>query len=347
MGKGTFKMSVAISFSLFVLLFIVMSVTTFISIQLIRAGVVERGHMNPLWILAVASVVVGTGIGWWMSRLVIAPVVEISEAAKRIAQGDFGVTLKRHSRLREVQDLANNFSAMAHELSQTQMLRDDFVSNVSHEFKTPLATIEGYTVLLQSKTLSEERRARCVEKIIHNVKRLGAMTGNILILSRLDHGQALDGSAFFSLDEQIRQAILAFEGQWSRRKVDISVTLSEVMLFGNEELLAQVWQNLLGNALKFVEDGGRIGVVLRCEEGRAIVRVSDNGCGMPEEVLPRVFERFYQGESSHAGEGNGLGLSLVKRIVELHGGSVGVRSEPGEGSEFTVELPQAVLTVGA
>ncbi len=345
MGKGTLKMSVAMSLSLFAIMIVVMAAATLASIQLVRSGVVERGHMNPIWVPAIVSVVVGTGLGCWMSRLIITPIQEISEAAKQIAQGNFEVKLHSRSRVREVRELAQNFTAMAHDLSQTQMLRDDFVSNVSHEFKTPLAAIEGYAVLLQSKSLSEERRATCVAKIIQSVKRLGSMTGNILMLSRLDHGQVDDRRAFFSLDEQIRQGILAFEGQWSRRKIEISVALDEVTLFGNEELLSQVWQNLLGNALKFTEDEGRIAVSLRCEGDRAVVRVRDSGCGMSEEVRARAFERFYQGESSHAGEGNGLGLALVRRIVELHGGSVSVESAEGEGSVFTVELPGAIRTV--
>lgn len=347
MGKGTVKMSAVMSLSLFLLFVVVIMGTTFVSIQLIRAGIVERGHMNPMWMLALMSVVVGTGFGCLMSRLIIAPISEISEAAKQVAQGDFAVRLRSRSRMREVSELAQNFTAMAQQLSQTQMLRDDFISNVSHEFKTPLAAIEGYAVLLQSKSLSEERRATCTAKIIHNVKRLGAMTGNILTLSRLDRGQAGERFAFFSLDEQIRQGILAFEEQWSSRKIDISVTLDEVGLFGNEDLLSQVWQNLFGNALKFVEDEGRIAVSLHCDGDRAVVRVSDNGCGMNEEVRSRAFERFYQGEPSRSGKGCGLGLALVKRIVSIHGGSVSVESAPGEGSEFTVELPQAMCMTDA
>ena len=347
MGKSTVKMSVLISLSLFCLLAVMIVSTTSISIQLIRAGIVERGHMNPLWILALMSVVIGTVLGYLMSRLIIIPITEISEASKQVVQGNFEVVLHNRSRMREVSELTQNFSTMVHQLSQTQMLRDDFVSNVSHEFKTPLATIEGSAVLLQSKSISEERRAACISKIINSTKRLSAMTGNILMLSRLDHGQVDEEFAPFNLSEQIRQGILAFEGQWTRRKIDISVALDEVMLQGNQSLLAQVWQNLLSNALKFTDDGGCIEVSLRCEEGRAIVCVSDNGCGMDEEVCSRAFERFFQGETSRSGEGNGLGLALVKRIVKMHKGSVSVQSVPGEGSTFTLELPQATCLTHA
>ena len=347
MEKSTVKMSVLISLSLFFLLAVMMVGTTFISIQLIRAGIVERGHMNPLWILAVMSVVVGTVLGYLMSKSIIAPITEISEASKQVAQGNFKVTLHNRSRMREVSELTQNFTTMVHQLSQIQMLRDDFISNVSHEFKTPLATIEGSAVLLQSKSLSEKRRATCISKIIHSTQRLNAMTGNILMLSRLDHGQVKEEFASFDLSEQIRQSVLAFEGQWTRRDIDISVVLDEVMLCGDEDLLAQVWQNLMGNALKFTDDGGRIEVSLRCESNHAIVRVSDNGCGMNEEVRSRVFERFFQGESSRSGDGNGLGLALVKRIIEMHKGSISVQSAPGEGSTFTVELPQATRIMDA
>ncbi len=344
MGKDV-TLSVLISLSLFALFVVVMMSTTAISIQLIRAGMVEPGHMNPLWMLAITSVVVGTGLGCLMSRLIIAPISEISEASKQVARGNFEVNLRCRSRVREVRELTQNFTTMVHQLSQTRMLRDDFVSNVSHEFKTPLAAIEGYAVLLQSTSLSEERRATCIAKIIHNVRRLGSVTGSILMLSHLDHGQVGEEFARFSLDEQIRQGVLAFEGQWSTRGVEVSVALDEVMLLGNEELLAQVWQNLLDNALKFTDDGGRIEVSLRCEAGRAIVQVGDDGCGMDEEVRRRAFERFFQGEPSRAGAGTGLGLALVKRIVELHDGRVEVHSMPGQGSVFTVELPHATCVV--
>ena len=346
MGKGTLRMSVAMSLSLFAIMLVVMMAATFVSIQLVKSGIVERGHMNPIWIPAIASVIVGTGLGCWMSRLIIAPIQEISEAAKQIADGNFEVSLRSSSRVREVRELAQNFTAMARELSQIQMLRNDFVGNVSHEFKTPLAAIEGYAVLLQSKTLSDERRAACTAKIVHSVKRLSALTGNILMLSRLDNGQMDERMVFFSLDEQIRQAILALEDRWAPKGIDLDIRLDEVTLYGHEELLAQVWQNLVGNAAKFVGEGGHIGVTLYCEGQRAVVRVTDDGPGMSEEVRKRVFERFYQGESSHTSEGNGLGLALVKRIVELHSGSVSVKSAPGEGSEFTVELPQAMAVLG-
>lgn len=343
----TFKMATALSLVLFVTLALVTFavVTASMMVDGSRSagdGADEGALHNPLIGTAIASVVLGGALGTWQSRRIIAPVTEIGEAAKRVARGDFDVELHRSSSVREVRDMADNFTAMTRELAQTELLRSDFVSNVSHEFKTPLAAIEGYATLLESPTLSDERRAQCVAKIASNARRLSSLTDNVLRLSKLEREAALGDTQAFSLDEQIRACVLLLEDAWSERGIAVDVELEDVRLRGDEDLLAHVWTNLLGNAAKFAPDGGRVSVRLRRDGAFAEVTVADNGPGMDEQTQRRAFEKFYQGDASHASEGNGLGLPLAKRIVDLHNGTLTATSAPGKGVTFTARVPGAV-----
>lgn len=208
-----------------------------------------------------------------------------------------------------------------------------------HEFKTPLAAIEGYVTLLQRKGLSEEKRQEYTSRILFNTKRLSSLTGNILLLSRLENQESEIQKESYSLDEQLREIILLYEPQWSEKELDLDIDLDSVMCYGNKDLLAQVWQNLIGNAIKFVADGGRIRILLRQKQSGIEVSIIDNGAGMSEDVMNRIYEKFYQGDTSRSSSGNGLGLTLAKRIVDLHGGTISASSKEGKGTAFTVVIP--------
>lgn len=286
-----------------------------------------------------ASLVIGTVISGIISRRVLKPMLRLSEASRRVAQGDFSVRLGYSGHLDEVQATYRSFNDMVSELGATETLRDDFVANVSHEFKTPINAIEGYATLLQDPQLGEDERREYIDQILVSTGRLSALVSNILLLSKLDNGAYPDEAAAFSLDEQIRQALLLLEPRWAPKGLRLDVELDSVRYTGCESMLMQVWINLVDNAIKFSPPGGTVHVRLRALAGGAEVVVSDEGEGMSQETQRHVFDKFYQGDTSHRAEGNGLGLSLVRAIVLRHSGEVTVKSAPGAGATFTVLLP--------
>lgn len=340
MNKRTLKTAVFFSVLVFLILMVAMLLNVFLTIILFRSGILESQPREiTLIVFAVVSVIVGMIFSRFAARRPIGTIVEISDATKEIAKGNFNVRLNEDIRVTEIQTMAHNFNLMTRELSATEMLRNDFIENVSHEFKTPLAAIEGYVTLLQRKGLSEEKRKEYTERILFNTKRLSALTGNILLLSRLENQEIEIKKENYSLDEQLREIILMYEPQWSGKNLDLDIDLDPAVCCGNKDLLAQVWQNLIGNAVKFVADNGRIRVLLRQKENAIEVSVVDNGSGMTAEVMNRIYEKFYQGDTSRSSSGNGLGLTLAKRIVDLHDGTIHVSSKVGSGTTFTVTLP--------
>jgi signal transduction histidine kinase len=278
-----------------------------------------------------------------MSRRTSNPIVELSKAAEQIAAGNFDVQLnfreRAAGRTLEYQELQRNFNLMVKELKSNEYLRKDFISNVSHEFKTPLSIIGGYAKLLQSGNLSEGEQREYAGFIAGETERLTEMTGNLLRLSRLDNQKILEKKRAFSLDEQIRQTILQLEPKWSAKNLGFDVALAEVSFTGDEDLLSCIWFNLLDNAVKFSAPGGGVSVSLRKENGTAAARFENGGAGVSEETAARAFELFYQQEGEHRKEGSGLGLALAKRVVELHGGRIFMETTSGGQVAFTVELP--------
>ena len=299
-----------------------------------------KSGLAPIILMLCLSLAIGTLISLLVGRVILKPLTEMCGAFDRVAGGDFSVRLKNRSRVREISAMTGSFNTMAKELSGIETLRSDFVVSVSHEFKTPIAAIEGYATLLQDEALDDERRAEYLGRILENSRRLSQMSGNILTLSKLENQGVMTENAVFRLDEQIRVTILALESLWGAKNVEFDLELPKREFCGCESLLPQVWYNLIGNAIKFSSDGGQVGVRLEDVVGGLRVAVSDSGSGMSEETQKHIFEKFYQGDPSRQTKGNGLGLALVKRIVELCGGSVAVVSEPGIGSTFTVELPE-------
>lgn len=332
----------AVLFSLIV--FITLNLT--LILMALCAGVLlHLGLLNspvrgaPLIVMGTVSAVLGTVFSHFAGRKPIEMLSQVSEATKEISKGNFDVHLDEQSKIEEIQTMAKNFNLMARELAGTEMLRNDFIENVSHEFKTPLASIEGYTTLLQQKGLSEEKRQEYISRILTSTRSLSSLTGNILLLSNLENQQIEIKKGKFSLDEQLRETILNQESAWTDKQLELDINLECVDIVACQELLYHVWQNLIGNAIKFTPEGGMIHVHLWQKENTAIVTVSDNGCGISAEALPRIFEKFYQADRSHHKAGNGLGLSLAKRIIDLHGGTIAVQSIPDQGTTFTVTLP--------
>ena len=272
------------------------------------------------------------------------PVKMITDAAQRIMNGDFSVRVKHMhgSGMEGFNQIGESINAMAEELSSVETLRTDFIANVSHEMKTPLAVMQNYGTLLQTPDLPEEKRIEYANTITDVSRRLADMMTNILKLNRLENQQIYPNPTTFDLGEQLCESLLQYEGTWERKNIEIETDIAEnVMVSADAELLLLVWNNLFSNAFKFTEDGGKVVLTLTTDEKYATVKVSDTGCGMRAEVGAHIFEKFYQGDTSHATQGNGLGLALVKRVVDIMQGEIGVESAVGVGTTFTVKIRRA------
>ncbi|MDD6049998.1 MAG: HAMP domain-containing sensor histidine kinase [Clostridiales bacterium] len=265
------------------------------------------------------------------------PVQALTRAHEQVQEGDFSVRLP-DNQPGEMGELMRSFNDMTEALGSTAYLQKDFISSISHEFKTPIASIRGFAKLLQMPGLTEEQKAEYIQIIAQESDRLSRLSETLLRLSALEQQTALASIATFSLDEQLRQVILRLEPTWSAKDIDWQLDLQEVSITSDQELLNQVWVNIIQNAIKFSPEGTDIEVRVFREEN-AIVEIQDHGCGMTEEAQKRIFDKFYQADKSRKQEGVGLGLSLVKRIVDMLGGTVSVTSAVGEGSTFRVELP--------
>ena len=270
------------------------------------------------------------------------PVKRITDATERIMQGDFSVRIKQHNRFgtdgtfNRIIDCLNR---MTEELGSVETLRTDFIASVSHEMKTPLAVMQNYGTLLQEPGLSDKKRIEYAKGVTDGERRLADMMTNILKLNRLENQQIYPQTTEFDLGEQLCECLLQYENVWEKTGIEIDTDIAEnVKVKADAELLGLVWNNLFSNAFKFTEAGGIVSVTLSATEHHAVVKVSDTGCGMSPEVGAHIFEKFYQGDTSHSTQGNGLGLALVKRVVDIMQGEIGVESTVGKGSTFTVRM---------
>lgn len=333
-------MFAVLTFFVFLSVFAVVAVIAFTLSHMGYLAKFNDTPLIPIVALLFLSVIFGMVLFLFVGQVILKPVQRFSEAIKIVAKGDFSIELSNEkSRIKEVQDITQNFNLMVRELSSIETLRSDFVTNVSHEFKTPLAGIEGYASLLQDKSLPESERDECIKLIIDSSKQLSALTENILDLSRLENQEVVLDKKEFRIDEQIREAVLLLENKWTEKNIDLIVNLVKVKYVGNKNLLRQVWLNLLENAVKFTPENGCIEIHLLNIGDQITVKVKDNGRGMEQAEINHIFDKFYQVDRARKQTGNGLGLALVKRIIDLCGGSIEVQSELGKGSEFTVMLP--------
>lgn len=281
----------------------------------------------------------GAAIAVGLSKIFVSPMMKLGDAMRKVAGGDFSVRLDCSSRMRDVREVYGSFNTMVKELGNTETLQTDFVSNVSHEFKTPINAIEGYASLLQDTQLTDEQKNAYIDKIIFNTRRLSDLVGNILLLSKVNNQTISPKTSTFRLDEQVRQSILALESKWENKEIEFDIDLDEIEYTGFENLLSHVWLNLIDNAVKFSPQNGQIRIRLKQLDGSVTFSIWDNGLPIPEADIDRIFNKFYQGDNSHAAEGNGLGLALVRKIVAAAHGTINVTSSEDAGTEFVVALP--------
>ena len=266
----------------------------------------------------------------------------IANAADKIVQGDFSVRIKAVNKMgvdENYNKIIHCFNMMAEELTGVETLRTDFIANVSHEMKTPLSVMQNYGTLLQMPDLAENKRIEYAKGVAEGARRLADMMTNILKLNRLEKQQIFPKTEEYDLGEQLCECLLQFENAWEEKNIEIETEIAEdVKVNTDGELLSLVWNNLFSNAFKFTPEGGKVTLILETSERYAIVKVKDTGCGMSQEVGAHIFEKFYQGDTSHATQGNGLGLALVKKIVDLYHGEIEIENLPQKGCRFTIIL---------
>lgn len=270
------------------------------------------------------------------------PVKRIVETTEKVMQGDFSVRIDRTKFTANetgIPVIVDHVNRMIEELSGTETLRTDFIANVSHELKSPLAVMQNYGTLLQQKDLPEEQRMEYAKAITDASRSMAAMITNILKLNKLENQTIYPDAKTYDLSEQLCECLLSFEDLWERKGLDIETDIEEnISIKADPELLSLVWNNLFSNAIKFTEPGGTVSLRLKTDKDEAVVEISDTGCGIDPEAGKHIFEKFYQGDTSHATKGNGLGLALVKRVIDITGGDIDVSSVVGKGSTFTVTL---------
>ena len=339
-----FGLTVLFSAIVFMILLITSLLIIIVGILLIRINAINIAKLSrqepmlPIFMLLIISVVVGTVVSFMISRFPLKPLRRVIDATNRLASGDFSVRLQLPN-ASSLTELATSFNRMAEELGSIEMLRADFVDDFSHEFKTPIVSIKGFAEELKHDDLTPEQRNEYLDIIIHESSRLSQLATNVLNLSRVEKQTILGNLARFDLTEQVRRCVLLFENKWEQRRLNLNVELDEVAITGDEELLSQVWLNLIDNAVKFTPEGGCVDIRLQKVESHVLFSIRDDGYGISEEMQRHIFDKFYQGDDSHTIPGNGLGLSIARRIVTLHGGEIRCQSEEGAGTEFTVSLP--------
>ncbi len=270
------------------------------------------------------------------------PVKKILDATQKLSEGDFSVRIETRKFVRPINELdiiIKNFNWLAQELSGTETLKTSFIADVSHELKTPLSVISNYTQLLSSPNLTEEERQEYVQVLSSATAKLSDLVTNILKLNKLTNQEIIPDSKIINLSEQLCQCLFAFEDEIEKKELQVETSIDEqVYLISDPQILEIVWNNLISNAIKFNKHGGKLGLKLKTENKKVLITVYDTGCGISSETGKHIFDKFYQGDTSHSSQGNGLGLALVKRIVDIVGGEILVESEVGKGSAFTIVL---------
>ncbi|MDR1638344.1 MAG: HAMP domain-containing histidine kinase [Clostridiales bacterium] len=284
-------------------------------------------------------------------KMLSIPFEALSLAARNVAGGDFSVHLdptRKDGKKDYVEVLFEDFNKMVVELGSAELMKNDFISSVSHEIKTPLAVMQNYASALQNPEIPASTQREYASIIISAAQRLNTLVSNILKLSKLDNSELKPTQIEFDLSRQLSECALAFEDWWERKNISFSAELSDKCLIrSNPELLEIVWNNLLSNALKFTEEGGSVTLRQTEQHGIVTVEIADTGCGMDEQTTSRIFDKFYQGDTSHNAEGNGLGLALVARVMEILGGQIHLQSQPGKGTVFAVELGHPQINISA
>lgn len=289
----------------------------------------------PLNIISLIVAVIATH---FFSKWFFDPIKDLCEGMQKVSDGDLSVHLETKSSSIEIQEMIAGFNMMIQELASVEILQTDFVSNVSHEFKTPINAIEGYTTLLQGNENLDDDQRLYIEKILFNTARLSSLVSNILLLSKIENQSIQTHREWYGLDEQVREAIVALESEWEPKEIDFDVDLDDIEYYGNENMMRHVWSNLIGNAIKFSPHRGEVKIRLRKKDELIHFSIEDQGCGLTDEAKKHIFDKFYQEDTSHKEEGNGLGLALVKRILSIERGEINAENLPEKGCRFTVIL---------
>jgi len=288
----------------------------------------------------ITSTIIGTILTFPVGNYLLKPLNELIIGTRQVSKGNFSIKVNELKMNHEIGELIKSFNIMAKELSNIEMFRKDFINNFSHEFKTPIVSIRGFAKQLKKPSLTEEKQSEYIDIIIRESERLSNMSSNILLLTTLENQEIIRDKTLFALDEQIRNCILLLQMEWEKKSIDFQVNLESIHYYNNEEMLSHMWLNLIGNAIKFSPNGGKVTVKAYNDYENIKVEISDEGIGISDEAKLHLFDMFYQEDSAHALEGNGLGLSLVKRIVDLSEGKIYVESSLGEGTNIIVELPR-------
>ena len=273
------------------------------------------------------------------------PTKKILQATEKIADGDFSTRLEiihEYGKYNEYDLIMENLNKMATELQKNEVLKTDFISNVSHEIKTPLAVIQNYATLLSDDTLDAERRKSYSKTLISASKRITDLITNILKLNKLENQEIQEKPQVFNLTDALSESVVGFETLIENKNIELNCDFDDLYIFSSKSLLEIVWNNLISNAVKFTPNGGSISITLKRKGNDAKISVQDTGCGMSSEVGSRIFEKFYQGDTSHSTQGNGLGLALVKKVIDILGGEITVQSQVDKGSTFTILLKDVV-----
>ncbi|CAM2078717.1 MAG: HAMP domain-containing sensor histidine kinase [uncultured Clostridium sp.] len=344
MNKISKRITLSVHFGIFI--FIINLITTFITGVLMylsfSIGILNEENIKSVMVLPIITlascILIGVIVSACSSRAVLKNVREFIEATEKLSRGDFSARLNI-KRPPEFRILSKNFNAMAKELGGIEVLRTDFINNFSHEFKTPIISIKGFAEILKDDDLSKEEKNEYLDIIIEESKRLSSLATNVLNLSKIETQVILNDIQRFNIGEQIRQSILLLDSKFQSKNILLDINIEDCYVNGNKEMLNQVWVNLLDNAIKFNNKNGIVSVNMKKEEGNIFINITDTGLGITRESISKIFDKFYQGDRSHSTHGNGLGLTIVKKIIELHGGTIECDSIVSKGTKFTIILP--------
>ena len=332
----------------FATLLVVVLISGAVLLLLVRSGILSTQDYDPrsgyllIGLMVLFSTLMGAVLTFFSGNLITRPVNTIISGMNRLASGDYKTRIHFPSFLARqpvIAELTDSFNTMAAELEGTELLRSDFINNFSHEFKTPIVSIAGFAKLLRYGDLSAQERDEYLAIIEDESMRLSDMATNVLNMTKIENQTILTGVTRFNLSEQLRNCVLLLERKWTEKSLELDLEFEEFLIDGNEDLLRQVWMNLLGNAVKFTPTGGTVLLSVQDSGDTLSVSVSNTGSNIPPDKLETIFRKFYQADESHASEGNGIGLAIVRSVVRLHGGSVYAESRD-DYTTFTVRLPK-------
>lgn len=345
--KKPINLLVFLSLSVFFILILTMIVAVAIVYLLVSMGMLkdlsELSLLKSFILLATISIIMGTILTTLIGNKILAPFRVLNVAMKKLAAGDFSVRVNLSNRIAsyEFDDLSASFNLMAEQLGSVEMLRSDFVNNFSHEFKTPIVSIKGFAKILKKGELSLHDQNEYLDIIISEAERLSTLSQNVLSLSKIENQLIITSSELYDLSEQIRCAILLLDNKWQRKNITFDIDINEIFFNGNEEILNQVWINLIDNAIKFSPNDGLISISLIDTKDHVIFTIKDQGIGMSSETQKYIYDKFYQGDNSHFVEGNGIGMTIVKKIIDLYKGNILIDSEVNCGTKVTIKIPKA------